>query len=453
LEKLGLGFDEWRFLKYKSAVETYSRESMSEADREQRQALVDGYYETMRTDVATSRAVDPKTVDRWVDEITVFFPAEARREGLVDDLVRWEDIRDVVTDLEGEAKGFVSPRSVAGRYYKSKQWGEPPKIAVVYAIGECAMDTGIRARRLEKLLAGLRKNREVRAVVLRVNSPGGSALASDLVAEEVRKCSKIKPVIISQGDVAASGGYWVSMHGDEILAQPTTITGSIGVIGGWVWNKEFAEKLGLSSDFVKRGKRADVLFGPTLPFIGLSVPHRPLSESEREQIIASMDTLYQEFVETVAEGREMTKEDVEKIAQGRVWTGNAGKENGLVDTIGGLMAAIEVAREKAGFGPDDEVRILDFSVRGQFDLSQLFAPSPFPFPFGGRWPWGRGGAEMAGEEDLLLTEFLDDYEMTYLREIVENNGRPLCLLPPDFVPAGAGTGYQTSPGRAGKSVE
>jgi protease-4 len=443
MEKLGLGFDEWRFLKYKSAAETYSRTSMSEADREQRQALVDGYYEMMRTDVAESREVDPRAVDKWVDEVTVVLPSVAKREGLVDDLARWEDIRDVVTDLEGEAKGFVSPASVAGRYYKSKRWGEPPKIAVVYAIGECAMDKGIQARRLEKVLASLRKNREVRAVVLRVNSPGGSALASDLVAEEVRKCSKIKPVIISQGDVAASGGYWVSMHGDEIVAQPTTITGSIGVIGGWVWNKEFAEKLGLSSDFVKRGKRADLFFGPKLPLIGLTVPHRPLTESEREQIIADMDTLYQEFVETVAEGREMTKDKVEKIAQGRVWTGNAGKENGLVDTIGGLMTAIEVAREKAGFGPDDEVRILDFSVRGQFDLSQVFGSSPIPMPMVGWWPWRRGSADAGRHaEDLLLAEFLDDYDMIYLREIVKNNGLPLCLVPPDFIPQDAWTSYQ-----------
>jgi protease-4 len=443
LEKLGLGFDEWRFLKYKSAAEALSRTSMSDADREQRQALVDGYYETMQADVVDSRNIDPGTFDRWVDDITVVLASVAKKEGLVDDLVRWGDIGDVITELEGKPKSLVSPGSVAGRYFKSERWGEPPKIAVVYAIGACAMDSGIRARQLERLLAGLRKNRDVKAVVLRVNSPGGAPLPSDLVAEEVRKCSKVKPVIVSQGDVAASGGYWLSMYGDEIVAQPTTITGSIGVIGGWIWNKELAEKLGLSADFVARGKHADLFFGPSLLIVGLPVPHRPLTDSEREQIIADMDTLYQRFVGTVAEGRGMTKEEVEKIAQGRVWTGDAGKENGLVDTIGGLDAAIKIAREKAGIDPDEEVRILDYSIKGWFDLSSL---DPNPILLGWLWPWGGSANDSeVNAEDIMLAEFFDNYELAYLREIIKNNGRALCIVPPEYLPRDARTGSQDRP--------
>lgn len=438
LEKLGLGFDEWRFLKYKSAAEGYSRKSMSDADREQRQALTDGYYENMRADVAKSRNIEPGTFDRWVDEITVVRPSVAKREGLVDDLVRWDDIGDVITELEGKPKGLVGPGSVAGRYYKSERWGEPPKIAVLYAIGSCSMDKGIRGRWLSKALASVRKNREVKAVVLRVNSPGGEPLPSDLVAEEMRKCSEVKPIIVSQGDVAGSGGYWISMYGDEILAQPTTVTGSIGVIGGWLWDKELGDKIGVSSDFVSRGKRADLFFGPKLPFIGLGVPHRPLTDSEREQLMAELNTMYVEFVAKVADGREMTEEAVEKIAQGRVWTGADGLENGLVDAIGGLDAAIEVAREKAGLDPDEEVQVLDYSVRGWFDFSEII---PKPIPFGWLWPWGGGGDHIGGGAGArLLPEFLDDYEMTYLRQIAEHNGRPLCLVPPEFVPAEPRTG-------------
>jgi protease-4 len=437
LEKLGLGFDEWRFLKYKSAAETYSRTSMSEADREQRQALVDGYYDTMRADVTKSRGVSPETFDRWVDDFTLILPSVAKREGIVDDIARWDDIRDVVTGLEGQPKNFVGPGSAAGTFYKSQRWGEPPRIAVVYALGECAMDKGIRARQLEKLILGLRNNWYVKAVVLRVNSPGGSALASDLVAEAIQKCSRVKPVIVSQGDVAASGGYWISMYGDEIVAQPTTITGSIGVIGGWVWNKGFAEKLGLDADFVKRGEHADLLFGPKLPLIGLGVPHRPLSQGERDQIIAEMDTLYQGFVTKVSRGRGMEREAVAKIAQGRVWTGDEGKDVGLVDTIGGLSTAIEIAREKAGIGPDEEIKIMDFSEKGLFDISDL-KPDMIPIHFW--WPWrtNDGGGE-TDMDDVLRANFLDDYEVTYLREIASNNGRALCLIPPEYLPRDART--------------
>jgi protease-4 len=437
MEKLGLGFDEWRFLKYKSAAEMLSRKSMSDADREQRQALVDGYYETMQTDVAEARGVKPDTFDRWIDDVTLVLPSVAIEEGMVDALARWEDVPDVIEELEGEPKSYVGAGSLAGRYYKSQQWGEPPSIAVVYAIGECAMDKGIRARQLEKLFIGLRSARNVKAVVLRVNSPGGSALASDLVADAMLKCSKVKPVIVSQGDVAASGGYWISMYGDEILAQPATITGSIGVIGGWVWDKEFGEKFGLDADFVKRGEHADLFTGPRLPLIGYQIPHRPMTESERDQVIGDMKTLYNGFIDKVAQGRQMDRTDVEKVAQGRVWTGVEGKDNGLIDEIGGLDAAIEIAREKAGIDPDDHVRILDYSTKGLFNVSGFY---PSPIPFLSRW-LGRGDSDGDVEEELLAG-FLDDYEMVYLREIVQNNGRPLCLIPPEYLPKEARLGTQ-----------
>ena len=130
-------------------------------------------------------------------------------------------------------------------------------IAVVYAIGACAMDTGIQARNLEKVLRGLRDDRDTKAIVLRVDSPGGSAIASDLVANQLRRCMERKPVVISQGDVAASGGYWLSMHSNQIVAQPTTVTGSIGVISGWVWDKGLGKKVGMEGDFVEKGEHAE----------------------------------------------------------------------------------------------------------------------------------------------------------------------------------------------------
>jgi protease-4 len=435
MEKLGLGFDEWRFLKYKSAAEMLSRTSMSDADREQRQALTDGYYDNMQADVSAARGIKPETFDRWIDEVTLVIPSVAKEEGMVDALARWEDVPDIIEELEGKRKSYVGAGSLSGRYYKTQRWGEPPSIAVVYAIGECAMDKGIRARQLERLLIGLRKSPNVKAVVLRVNSPGGSALASDLVAEAMLKCSKVKPVIVSQGDVAASGGYWISMNGDVILAQPTTVTGSIGVIGGWVWDKGIGEKLGIDSDFVKRGEHADLFTGPRLPYIGLQVPHRPMTESERAQVIGELEIMYGGFVEKVAKGRGMDKADVEKIAQGRVWTGAAGVENGLIDEIGGLEAAIKIAREKAGLDPDDDFRILDYGTKGWFNIAGFY---PSPIPFLSRW--FEPGEDDAEAEDGLLAGFLDDYEMVYLREIIQHNGRPLFLIPPEYLPREARVG-------------
>jgi protease-4 len=439
LEKLGLGFDEWRFLKYKSAAEVFSRKSMSEADREQRTALVDGYYETMSADVCASRRLSPSAFDRLVDDETLITPAEAKDAGLIDAIARWDDIQDVITELEGSPKGFVDRGSLAGKYYKSRRWGEPPQIAVVYAIGACAMDTGIRARELESLLLALGKNRMVKAVVFRVNSPGGSALASDLVAQALKKCSEKKPVIVSQADVAASGGYWISMYGDRILAEPTTITGSIGVIGGWLWNNGLAGKLGLDADWVQRGKHADLFFGPGIPFTGVGIPHRPMTDEERERVIGDMKTLYEGFVAKVAGARNMTEKAVEEVAQGRVWTGEAGKQNGLVDAIGGLEDAIVLARERAGIDPDEEVKLLDFSIKGWFNISG-FSQNPIGIDF--RIPWLRRSKGLAGEGRVdenaaLAEEFLDDYGLVYLREIATHNGRGLCLVPPDFLPVEA----------------
>jgi protease-4 len=160
----------------------------------------------------------------------------------VDELGRWEELKEAVNKLEGRKETFVKPHQLAEQWYPSKQWGEIPEVAVVYAIGECDMDEGIEARHLEKTLRRLREDRGVKAVVLRVDSPGGSALASDVVAGQLRRCMEKKPVVISQGDVAASGGYWLSMCSNQIVAQPTTVTGSIGVIAGWAWDKGIGER-------------------------------------------------------------------------------------------------------------------------------------------------------------------------------------------------------------------
>jgi protease-4 len=429
LEKVGLGAEEWRFRDYKSAMEFLVRHEMSEADREQRQALVDEYYRTMTGDVAESREVSQETVDGWVDEITLVTPQRALEEGIVDELGLWEDVDEVIEELEGEKKRRRGARPSHERRAPTRRWGVMPQIAVVYAIGECALDSGIRARRLSKLIRRLSGRRDVKAVVLRVNSPGGSPLASDIVAEAVKECVENKPVIVSQGDVAASGGYYISMCADEIVVQPTTITGSIGVIGGWVWDDGMGEKLGMEGDMVKAGEHADIFFSLRFPFVGIKVPHRPLTDTERERVLEEMGIFYERFVDSVAEARGLDRDEVAEIAKGRVWTGVQGIDNGLADTIGGLETAIARAREKAGYDPDDEIAVVQYGSKGLFDANR-FEPMPF-LPFLNR-------SDTETDSGLSGLDFLDEYEFTYLRELARHNGRPLCMIPPEFMPRESG---------------
>ncbi|HEX5133223.1 MAG TPA: signal peptide peptidase SppA [Candidatus Krumholzibacteria bacterium] len=438
-EKLGVGIEEWRFLKYKSAMEALVRHEMSEADREQRQALVDQYYATMREGIASGRNVSAQTVDRWVDDITMFTAQSAVEEKLVDEMGRWEEVKDAIKKLEGRKPAMVGPSQLDAEYFPSKQWGNIPEIAVVYAIGACAMDDGINARELEKTLRRLRSDGDVKAIVLRVDSPGGSPVASDVVAGQLRRCMEKKPVVISQGDVAASGGYWLSMCSNQIVAQPTTITGSIGVISGWAWDKGIGEKMGMEGDFVSAGKHADLFFSLRPPVLPIAIPHRQVTDAERETVLANMKVMYRRFVAGVAKGRGMTSEQVEEIAQGRVWTGLQARSNGLVDRIGGLTDAIMVARELAGISPDDEVDVREYGPRG---LTRFHIPSPgfsFAMSTGSTGPieamlqrWLLGG-ESAPESAPDAT-YLDDYSLVYLRQLMQNNGRAQCLLPPDEIP-------------------
>jgi protease-4 len=443
-DKLGIGIEEWRFLKYKSAMESLVRHEMSEADREQRQALVDQYYATMRADVAEGRGVGSDTVDRWVDDLVLFTARQALDEKVVDALGRWEDVDEVVKELEGKRKQMISASQLDHAWYPSKQWGETPIIALVYAIGGCDMDTGIRARELEKTLVRLRKDREVKAVVLRVDSPGGSALASDVVAGQLKKCMKEKPVVISQGDVAASGGYWLSMCSSRIVSQPTTITGSIGVIAGWVWDKGIGEKTGMEGDFVRAGKHADLFFSLRPPFLPIAIPHRTVTDDERERVLIGMKQMYAEFVDKVAENRRMTPERVEELAQGRVWTGAAATQNGLVDEIGGVADAIATARKLAGIGVDDDAKVVEFGSRGLFrwDVPGLSFRSPLasagalmgarPLEAAlARW-LRRGETTDAGDPGHAAP--VPQYDLIYLEQLIRNNGRAQCLLPPDMVP-------------------
>jgi protease-4 len=250
----------------------------------------------------------------------------------------------------------------------------------------------------------------VKAIVLRVDSPGGEAMASDYVAEAVKKAKKNKPVIVSQGFVAGSGGYWLSMYADSIVAAPGTITGSIGVIAGWMYDKGFKEKIGVSTDLVKAGAHADLGFGFTLPFIGLGVPDRDVTDEERAKAEYTIRAFYKEFVGKVAEGRKMSPEKVEALAQGHFYSGLDGKKLNLVDVLGGLQDAIRIARQRAGIRPDEPVTIVEIPKPGLMDFSS-FMPRLI-------------GIKQAVSEDPTIEQ---------LKFRLQHNGQPIPLLPLDQV--------------------
>jgi protease-4 len=326
---------------------------------------------------------------------------------LVDSIGRWEVVKDLVKHETGSEASFTSFGSL--KKYNlpyDNTWGEPPEIAVIYALGVCDMDQGITARRLVKDFEAAADNSEVKAIVLRIDSPGGDAMASDYIAEAMKKAKGKKPIIVSQGFVAASGGYWLSMYADTIVAAPRTITGSIGVIGGWMYNKELKDKLGMSTDFVKVGAHADLGFGMTLPIIGVQIPDRNLTSQERAVAESFIKTMYKEFVGKVSLGRKKKVEDIEPIAQGRVWSGLDGKQNNLVDVLGGLETAITIAKERAHIPADQDITILEMPEKGLIDFSR-FTPRLFGIE-----------ANISNDPTVELLKFR-----------LRHNGEPLPMLP------------------------
>jgi protease-4 len=374
LEAVGIGVEEWRYFTYKSAFEAFSRDRMSDGEREQLQRMADGFYEVLRADVTEGRGVTPATFDRWMEEGVLLRAPHAVEERMVDRLGRWDEVDAVIADIGYGKKRLVSPQALVGTAHtQDDRWGEPPTIAVVYALGICAMDEGIAARSLVKDLRRVEEDPSVRAVVLRVDSPGGDALASDVIAEAMRRIGRKKPMIVSQGQVAASGGYWLSMYGDQVLASPVTITGSIGVIGGWFYNKGLKEKLGMTTDMVQAGRHADIGFGFRLPLVGVGLPDRALTTDEQAKVEGVIRSSYAEFVDKVGQGRGLSADSVAVLGEGRVWLGGDAKDRGLVDGLGGLLDAIALAKQKAGVASEETVHVLELPRTQWFELPGLLS--------------------------------------------------------------------------------
>ncbi len=347
LDKVGIETEIFRVGTYKSAIEMFTSKEMSEASREQEYAFVSSIWEQIKNDVAESRRLTVEELDKAADRMMDFRPATEYIEyGLADTLIYKNDVRDYLKQMVGvDNEDDINVLSLKQMINIKKNVPKDKSgnlIAIYYADGnidmDSGMDSGIESQKVIRDLRKLQDNKDVKAVVLRVNSPGGSAYGSEQIWYAMNELKKEKPVIVSMGDYAASGGYYISCSADTIVAEPTTMTGSIGIFGILPNIKKLTDKIGIDFDVVKTNDYADFSMMMT----------RPMNEGEKGLMQMYVNRGYDLFISRCAEGRGLDKEEIDKIAQGRIWTGTMAKELGLVDVLGGLDKAIEIAAEKAG---------------------------------------------------------------------------------------------------------
>lgn len=426
LAKLGMEADFVHVGAYKSAPERMTRSSASEANREMVESIVGDQYDALVDMVADGRGADRDEVTRWVDQ-GLFDGPGAVASGLADTLMYYDQMLDAefpdddVTYLEDYL--LEAPRTTrpAG------------KVAMVFVTG-VIMPGESRHDNLQGKIAGSESiiedlqaaadDKTVDAVILRVDSPGGSALASDLIWHEIAELRKEKPVIVSMSGMAASGGYYVSCLGDSIFADGGTLTGSIGVFAGKMNRQEMYRKIGVNREFITRGENA-LLFSDEGGF----------SESQRTLFQAQMDGFYERFLGKVADGRGLTRDQVHAVAQGRVWTGRQGVEHGLVDGVGGLRRCLDSTKRRLGLDPEAKVTVLTYtepvswlermllrSLR-EGGMTRLAARAGLADP-------ARTGGPVAGAVDLLaggLARALRDDGTLAAAAMLD--GRPLALMP------------------------
>jgi protease-4 len=355
LQKYGVGVQVVRVGKFKGAVEPFILDKLSPENRQQTQKLLDDVWGEWRTSVGKSRKIQPQKLQAIADSQPILEANTSKTKGLVDQ-VAYQD--QVVADLkkltasDKDDKSFQQIHLSDYAEVPGKSMGvernSENKIAVVYAEGEIVDGKGedgeIGGDRFAKIFNKIRQDQDVKSVVLRINSPGGSATASEIIQREIKLTRQAKPVIVSMGDVAASGGYWIASDSNRIFAEPNTITGSIGVFGVLFNGQKLAKNNGISWDTVKTAQYADN-----------QTVSRPKSPQELALYQRSVNRIYNMFINKVAQGRKLPQQKVAEIAQGRVWSGVAAKEIGLVDEIGGLNVAIEYAAKQAKLGNDWEV--------------------------------------------------------------------------------------------------
>jgi protease-4 len=358
LKKLGVDMQIIRHGQFKSAVEPFMLDKMSAASKKQTHALINSVWSEILSPISLSRGISVDDLNKYADNLALNEAKSTLELGIVDDLKYADEVKDYLVSFSGgedqDDLNLISVGKYTNTSFYKKTSKSRDKVTVIYASGEImpgkGNDTYIGEKNIVKALRTARESSRVKAVVLRINSPGGSALVSDLIWREVELTKAEKPVIASMSDVAASGGYYIACNANSIFAEPTTITGSIGVFGMVPNAKELMnDKLGITFDEVMTNKNAN--------YMDLT---KPLSPFQRSVIQKSVENVYSSFVNKVAEGRGMTFEDVDEIGQGRVWTGEQALGLGLVDKLGGLEEAIVAAAELAEL---DDYRIQSLPVQ------------------------------------------------------------------------------------------
>lgn len=386
LDKLGVRADLEHIGKYKTASDMLTREGMSVAHKEALDAMLDDLYAQIIRAVAEGRSTNIEDVKSKIDH-GPYTAQEAVDAGLVDELVYEDQINDIAIKIIGRKHSVVK----ANEYHSVKEyeydWREPlPKIAIIYAEG--TMMTGesfvvpftgekiMGADTIAEAIETARIDSSIRAIVLRIDTPGGLVLASDIIWRELMRTKDIKPIVVSMGDVAASGGYYIAAPADVIVAEPGSITGSIGVIFGKYSLKGLYDKIGIKKVILTRGRHA-----------AFYTDYGDYPPEEQSIIEKQLQQCYDNFVHKVAQGRNMTDEAVDAIAQGRVWTGRQAKEHGLVDHLGGLDLALKIAKKRADLSETDSVQIVALPKTGW--LSNLLNITPLFTFLTGRWSGGQ----------------------------------------------------------------
>ncbi len=373
LDKLNVEVEVFRpsTCSYKSAVEPLTRSNMSPESREQSEALVESLWSSMVSDVAKARQLTPSLLNKTANLLSSFISSETVTSGLIDKLIYEDEVESIFESLGVElndnnrANRVSLSRYITNQKLLSSLSESSNNIAVIYAEGAIVDGEGeigdVGGDALAKVLREVREDDDIKSVVLRVNSPGGSALASDVIWREMSLLRRVKPLVVSMGSYAASGGYYISAPADAIIADKFTITGSIGVYGV-LFNieKGLSSKLGITTDGAKSNPSADFMRSS-----------RPINATERAVMSRSVDQVYNTFTSHVSSGRNLPIQKVLDIAQGRVWSGADALNLGLVDAIGGIKTAILIAAERGGvannFSVVEKTTIPD-------DLTALFAP-------------------------------------------------------------------------------
>jgi len=336
LDKLDIDVQIIRHGKFKGAVEPFILDKMSKENREQIQLLLNSVADNIMDSIANQRGLTLSEIQKHADNLSLENAKSCLNLNYVDALLYQDQLEDTLKALAGSEKLSIITLSKYTHVKGNKKEISRNKIAIIYATGEINSGKGdeksIGSISTSAAIKKAREDKNVKAIVLRINSPGGSALASDVIWRETILAKAEKPLVVSMGDLAASGGYYIACAADSIVANPTTLTGSIGVFG-MIPNlsKFYKKKLGITIDTVNTGKYADM---------GVN---RPLSTFEKNKIQNSVKNIYTTFITHVGEGRNMSTEAVDEIGQGRIWTGYDAKDIGLIDTYGGIEKAIEIA--------------------------------------------------------------------------------------------------------------